>query len=597
LKYILLLTALISGTALTSQSNYSPEILKQIQEVENNVTGPVLLNNEQPPTLAERMAKYKVKGMSIAVIHDYKIVWAKGYGWADEAEQRPVTPETLFEPGSISKTLNAVGILKLAQEKKLDLYADINTYLKSWTFPYDSLSRGKKITLANLLSHTAGLSVHGFPGHDINGPIPTLLQVLDGQKPSFTPAVRSLFEPGLKFQYSGGGTSISEIILEDLVQQPYETWMYAHVLKPIGMANSTYAQPLSPELRHKAATAYNSGTGQPLAGKFHVYPEQAAAGLWMTPSDLCNYIIDMQLALRGQSSKVLNPEMVKLHTSPYLNPNAAMGTFIVDMNGAKYFQHGAGNDGFCGQFWGSMEGGYGVAVFLNTDNPKLLQEVINSVSKVYGWKNFHKEPIRRNSIPVDEKTLKTYEGIYLYDDSWAAVGKKDNDYHFYTSWTFAKMHFLTPTRFFNEEFQAEKEFLKDANGRVTGYSRTVNGQSFPSARKITNPDTVQFSSEVVNEIGWYYFEMKNYKEALRYFTRGNQLHPQDLNLWINKAHMHVFNQEPDKAREIYKSHLNKTVRPGYSFTDLMKEDFNFFKDRGFDMKAFKKIYAELGVKF
>jgi CubicO group peptidase (beta-lactamase class C family) len=258
-----------------------------------------------------------------------------GGQWDDEAEQRPVTPETLFEPGSISKTLNAVGILKLAQEKKLDLYTDINIYLNSWTFPYDSLSRGKKITLANLLSHTGGLSVHGFPGHDINGPIPTLLQVLDGQKPSFTPAVPSLFEPGLKYQYSGGGTSISEIILEDLVQQPYETWMYAHVLKPIGMTNSTYAQPLSPELRYKAATAYNSGTGLPLAGKFHVYPEQAAAGLWMTPSDLCNYIIDMKLALRGQSSKVLNPEMVKLHTSPYLNPNAAMGTFIVDMQGAK----------------------------------------------------------------------------------------------------------------------------------------------------------------------------------------------------------------------------------------------------------------------
>jgi tetratricopeptide (TPR) repeat protein len=288
--------------------------------------------------------------------------------------------------------------------------------------------------------------------------------------------------------------------------------------------------------------------------------------------------------------------MVKLHTSPYLNANAAMGTFIVDMNGAKYFQHGAGNDGFCGQFWGSMEGGYGVAIFLNTDNPKLLQEVINSVAKVYGWKNFYKEPIRRSSIPVDEKTLKTYEGIYLYDDSWAAVGKKDNDYHFYTSWTFAKMYFLTPTRFFNEEFQAEKEFLKDASGKVTGYSRTVNGQEFPRARKITNPDTVSFSVDVINEIGWYYFELKNYKEALRFFSRGTQLHPQDLNLWINKAHMHVFNQEPDKAREIYKSHLTKMVRPGYSFTDLMKEDFNFFKDRGFDMKAFEKIYAELGVK-
>src|SRR5262245_49255795 len=124
---------LLSGcSALFSQTAYSPETLEKIKEVENNITGNLVLNNERPNTIAERMAKYKVKGLSIAVIDDYKIAWAKGYGWADEEEKIPVTAETLFEPGSISKTLNALGILKLAQDKKLDLYTDINTYLTSW---------------------------------------------------------------------------------------------------------------------------------------------------------------------------------------------------------------------------------------------------------------------------------------------------------------------------------------------------------------------------------------------------------------------------------------------------------------------------------
>jgi CubicO group peptidase (beta-lactamase class C family) len=164
------LITLLYGTALFSQTNYPPETLAKIKEVETNITGNLLLNDERPNTIAERMAKYKVKGMSIAVIHDHKIAWAKGYGWADEAAKKPVTTETLFEPGSISKTLNALGILKLAQDKKVDLYTDVNTYLTSWKFPYDSVSKGKKITLANLLSHSAGLSVHGFPGHDIKGP-------------------------------------------------------------------------------------------------------------------------------------------------------------------------------------------------------------------------------------------------------------------------------------------------------------------------------------------------------------------------------------------------------------------------------------------
>lgn len=150
MKTTLLLTIiLIFNSGIFSQTNYSPETLEKIKEVENNITGRIILNDDQPSTITERMAKYNLKGMSIAVIQDYKIVWAKGYGWADEENKIPVTTETLFEPGSISKSLNALGILKLAQEKKVDLNADINTYLTSWKFPYDSLSNGKNNTCSD----------------------------------------------------------------------------------------------------------------------------------------------------------------------------------------------------------------------------------------------------------------------------------------------------------------------------------------------------------------------------------------------------------------------------------------------------------------
>ena len=591
----LFIAILFYGSTVFSQTNYSSETLDKIKEVENNVSGNLLLNGEQPGTITERMAKYNVKGMSIAVIHDYKIAWAKGYGWADESEKRPVTPETLFEPGSISKTLNAIGILKLAQDKKVDLYTDINTYLSSWKFPYDSLSNGKKISLANLLSHTAGLSVHGFPGHNINGPVPTLLQVLDGKKPSFTPAVRSMFEPDLKFQYSGGGTSISQIILTDLVGQPYEEWMYNNVLKPIGMIHSTYAQPPAEGIRHLCASAYNRD-GSPIAGKFHVYPEQAAAGLWMTPSDLSHYIIDMQLAHQGKPSAVLIGDMVKLHLSPYNDGPTALGTFIEDHDGVKYFQHSAGNDGFCGQFYGSMEDGYGVVIFMNTDFGKLLPEVINSVAKAYNWKNFYREPQRKTSIEMADKEIKAYEGIYLYDDSWAAIGKKDNEYHFFTDWTYAKMYFISPTGFFNEEFQANKNMIKDEKGNVVGYTRMVGEKEYPRALKVINPDTTNLSNQFYGDIGWYYFETKKYKEALTYFSRGTQVYPEDLNMLVNRAHMYLFNNEYNKARDIYKAHLTNIVRPGYSWEDLMREDYTYFKDKKYDMQLFDRVFDELKVK-
>lgn len=589
------LALLLCSSQIFCQNNYSPETLEKIRAVENNITGGIIVNGAKPATIAEQMAKYKVNGMSIAVIHDHQIDWAKAYGWADVAEQRPMTTETLFEPGSISKTLNAVGILKLAQEKQVELYTDVNTYLTSWKFPYDSLSKGKKITLAQLLSHQAGLTVHGFPGHDINGPVPTVYEVLDGKKPSFTPAVRSAFEPDLRFQYSGGGTTISQVLLSDVTRQVYDVWMYNNVLKPIGMVSSTYAQPPAKDKWPMCASAYN-GDGTPIERKFHVYPEQAAAGLWMTPSDLCRYIIDMQLAWKGQPSKVLSPEMVKLHLTPYNNGPSAMGTFIEDHNGAVYFQHGAGNDGFCGQFFGSLEDGYGVAIFLNSDNGRLLGEVINSVAKAYNWKNFYREPKQVTSITVPEETLRSYEGIYIFDDTWAAIGKKDNEYHFFTSGTHAKMYFTTPLQFVNEEFQAVKTMIKDETGKVTGYTRMVNGKEFPAATKVENLDTAQLRNPVLMGIGWYYFGNKQYAASLATFKRAVQLYPDDLNMKMNLAHLYLLNGDYNSALAIHQAHIKDMVGPGYSWVNSLKDDYAYLKNNQADMTLFDRVLAELKLE-
>lgn len=584
-------------TSCTGQTNYSQQTQEKIKEIENNITGNLILNDEKASTISERMAKYNVKGVSIAVIQDYKIVWARGYGWADEAEKKPVTTETLFEPGSISKSLNALGILKLAQEKKLDLYTDINTYLTSWKFPYDSLSNGKKITLADILSHNAGLSVHGFPGHDINDPFPSVIEVLDGKKPAKTMPVRSMFEPGLGFQYSGGGITISQLLLTDVTKQPYDKWMCENILNPIGMKNSSFSQPPAKNKQSLCATGYLSD-GKSISNKYHVYPELAAAGLWMTPSDLCNYIIDMQLAYQGkQNSKVLKPEMVKLHLTPYNNGPTSMGSFILDNNGTKYFEHGAGNDGFCGDFYGSLEDGYGCVVFMNSEDPKLLSEIINSIAKAYNWKNFYKEPKRKKSISVSDSTLKSYEGIYLYDQSWAVIGKKNNEYHFYTNGVYSKMYFSTSTSFFNEEFPALKEFIKDTKGNIIGYKRNVDGKEYPSSIKITNPDTLHLQSMVFHEISLYLFDNKKYNESIVYLKRGTKLFPNDLELLMNLANMYLFNNEYEKAMAIYKSHLNDNVGNNQTWKSLLQFYVKYYRDRNSDVQIFENVFKELNIKW
>lgn len=369
-----------------AQEPYSNTIKEQIIRVENNLSGDLTVE-AQRYTLDERMKHYNVAGVSVAVIDNYQIVWAKGYGYADKKENRKVTAHTLFEPGSISKSLHAIGILQLAQQGKLNLYQDINQYLISWKFPYDTVSKDKKITSAQLLSHTAGVSVYGFPGYERGRVIPIITGILDGKHPANTSPVRSITEPGKEFSYSGGGILISQQLLTDITKQPYEQFMDHNVLKPLGMTNSFYNQPPKATQQKNLATGYESD-GTEIPGKYFVYPEKAAAGLWTTPTDIGKYIIEMQLAYKGQSSKVLNREMVGLHLTPYGNESSAMGTFVQDRNGEKYFFHDAGNKGFRGFYIAGLTNGKGVVLFVNSEDGTILLELLNSIALIYNWEGF-----------------------------------------------------------------------------------------------------------------------------------------------------------------------------------------------------------------
>jgi CubicO group peptidase (beta-lactamase class C family) len=486
-KYVMLCALFCFTMVCSAQTTYSKETAEKIREVENNIQrGAFRIEGMPNATIPERMAHHHVKGLSIAVVYNYEIVWAKGYGWADSAEQRPVTPETLFEPGSISKSLNALGVLKLVQDKKLDLDADINTCLSSWKFPYDSVSKNKKITTRHLLSHTAGLSVHGFPGYFRGDKFPTIPQILDGAKPANTPAVRSLFEPGLKFKYSGGGTMISELIQMDLTKLPYDRYIKETVFDPIGMNNSFFTQPPPAGLETRLATGY-SGNGKALAKKYPVLIEQAAGGLWTTPTDLCKFIVEMQLSLQGKSNKVLDQSMAIKMMTPYIDQSSALGVFIEDVNGTKYFSHSAGNQGFSGQYCGSLEGGNGIAVVLNSDNGgSLLQEIISSVAEAYHWKGFDKteKPAMKKVVSVPDSVLKKYIGVYRQNTYVTTISLLNGEL-VYTATEPWKMYFISPTEFFNLEVGTEKTFRFNSKGEVTGFTKTQAGKEVGTTVKTT----------------------------------------------------------------------------------------------------------------
>lgn len=465
-RHIILPIVLLIGCTsfVYGQSNsYSSDVIKRIAKVENS-----LMNWVQTPdsllrwNIEDRMKSHMVNGVSIAVIHNFKIEWAKGYGFADIAEKKKVTPQTLFQAASISKSLSAIGALKLVQDKKIDLDADINKYLRSWKFPYDSVSNSKRITLRNLLNHSAGLSVSGFPGYFVTDSIPTIIKILDGKHPSKTPAVRSVLEPGIRYQYSGGGICITQVLMTDITNQPFEEYMQQSTLIPLGMNASFFAQPPPSEKKELLATAYNRD-GSEVNGKYCIYPELAAGGLWTTPTDIAKYIIETQLALLGKSSKVLTPEMTKIRLSPF-DGYSALGVYI--HHNGRYFEFSGGNSGFISKYWADMENGNGVVVMTNSANVQIIPEIVNSVAVTYDWKDFYK-PVIKKIISISEPILNSYVGDYLFGETKISVIKKNKRLFIVEDQPY-ELYFTTENDFFISEFEGDYRFLKDANGKTIG---------------------------------------------------------------------------------------------------------------------------------
>ena len=304
----------------------------KLQDVEKNLVGNVRIKGEQPMLLKERMTYYHLPGLSLAIIKNYKIVGAKGYGVANDSLKDPVTESTLFQAGSVSKSLNAVGIMKLVQEKKLDLNTDINNYLRRWKFPYDSVVQGKTVSMAQLLSHTAGVNLPGFPGYNRAGEFPDIIQMLNGQPPANTPRIKAERVPGEQMVYSGGGVLLSQLAVMDISLQSYDAYMKQNVLIPLGMVRASFEQPANLD---EISTGHYAN-GREIYGRYRVYPELAAAGLWCTPTDLAKYIIEIQLAYKGGAAKVLTKESARLMLKPFHNSRGNALPIIVSIVFSSY---------------------------------------------------------------------------------------------------------------------------------------------------------------------------------------------------------------------------------------------------------------------
>lgn len=332
-------------------------------------------------SLVEWMRALRVPGLSVAIIEDGKVAWARSYGVADSAKPAStLTPRTLMQAASIAKPVTAVAVMHEVGNGRLSLDADINRYLRRWKVP--EASDSGPVTLRDLLAHTAGITPGGFAGYRRGEALPTLVQVLRGEAPATNVAARRVTKVGESVEYSGLAYTIVELAISEQIGQPFPKIVETAVFDPLALSDSTFAADLPPDLAMRASAGHRPD-GTPLVNGWMVNPELAAAGLWTTSEDLAQLVVAVAQAWKGEATPLLSRAAAREMLAPH-RERMALG-FAVRPEQPGWFSHAGGNTGYRAYFEMDAATGSGVVVMTNSDVGQLLIAlVVRAVAREYG---------------------------------------------------------------------------------------------------------------------------------------------------------------------------------------------------------------------
>ncbi|HEY44493.1 MAG TPA: serine hydrolase [Anaerolineae bacterium] len=440
--------------------------------------------------LFERMEHYNVPGVSVAVINGGELEEEKGYGVRYSKGDLPIVSDTLFQAASISKPFTAIAALRLVQEGMLDLDRDVNEVLQSWKVPESVLTMEERVTLRRLLSHTAGLSVHGFAGYPVGEDIPTLLEILSGRLPANSESIRVELVPGSRFQYSGGGYVVLQQLLIDVTSKAFPNLMDELVLRPLGLRNSNFYQPLPSEQANRAAVGHNR-EGEPIIGGWHLYPELAAAGLWTTSTDLALFTIEVIQSIAGQSNKVLSGEMIQEMLTPLSGDEIwgfGMGFLHAGSGSAAHILMGGSNEGYRCKLVAFLENGLGAVVMTNGESGEdLCDEILRGIARLYRWPAL--QPVEKTIADIDPSILNSLAGDYVladYPDFPIQISALGSRLILHTPVDGQKRGLYPESEFhfFSTVSTREYSFIRDAQGIVRTLEASGGGGQTLIARKV-----------------------------------------------------------------------------------------------------------------
>jgi CubicO group peptidase (beta-lactamase class C family) len=574
---LLSVVAVLAACHTPTRTEDPNEFLRR--HVETGLCNAVFIEGDSTWTIEERMKHYGVPGMSIAIIDDFKIAWTRTYGVMDSTSMRPVTDSTLFQAASISKPVFTMAVLKLAELGALKLDEDVNATLTSWKIPENAYTATEKVTLKRLLGHVAGTTVHGFPGYAPGDPLPTLVNILNGEAPANTPPIVVDQTPGSNWRYSGGGYCVAAQVILDAKGGTIPGHMRDLVLGPLGMSRSTYEQPIPAAMAHNAASGYLPDRSL-VKGNWHVYPEYSPDGLWTTPTDLARFVIDLQRSVTSDSGKVLSRATAAQMVEPLLAPYGAVGMGLEDKNGERYFDHGGWNEGFCSWVVGHVKNGKGAVVMVNGNNMDILGEVGRSIARAYDWPEFvphYKEQ------PLDASLLDALTGRYrVGSDDMVTITRNGNKLIRQPLNEEAnEIVHIGDHVFVSRLDQRFRKFVKDSTGEMTvQVMDAIDAKEFFTLRRMKDDEHVPFehvlngdreaavkayaalkaadpadeavNEEALNNLGYGLMNEAKVQPAQHIFYVNMQLYPKSANVHDSYAEACLKLGDKKQALEYYK---------------------------------------------
>lgn len=410
------------------------------------------------PSFGERQAELGVPLTSVAVAKGWELQWAKAYGGNGDEYTR-------FQAASLSKTVAAAGLLTLAEDLHVGLDDDLSKDLAPVSLPQLN-PRGLPITLRGLLSHTNGTSISGFPGYPAEAPIPTSFQIVAGTTPANTDPVVVDANPAGKRKYSGGGYQVAQLWAETVTGEPFDRLMRRLVLEPVGMSHSTFAvRDVAPDESQNIARAHDFD-GSEIAGGWHIYPEQAAAGLWTTPSDYARFVLALMAASEGRSERGVRESVA----SAMLNPVAdeyGLGIGIQTRQDEIRLTHSGLNRGYICNFMAFPARGDVIVTMTNSAKGfPMVGDVNRTANVVYGWPS--SPLIVKNRAPVTTKELDRFAGSYAVQGTTDAVFELNSGGD--------KLTGTTPAGYvFDLVKIGEDEYIDPRDGEIATFSESENG--------------------------------------------------------------------------------------------------------------------------